>query len=88
MERRMKTLGISAYSYCCNLARLDFRSPDLSFENLEEDATRINPICGLNISTLNGCFDALLLSRDIRKSPLLIGLVKPCPDQETIMLRC
>ena len=101
MQRRLKTfqvflfiaafflvLGFSAYFYCCNLARLDFRFQDLSLENTEEDNTGINCIYTLKTSRLNGCFDVLLLSRDIPKQSPLSDFLKPCLDQETIALRC
>jgi hypothetical protein len=100
MQRRLKTLhvflfiaasffvlGFSAYFYCCNLARLDFRSPDVSLENPEEDNTGVNHIDALKISRLNGCFGVILLRNGPKQSPL-IGFLKPCLDQETITLRC
>jgi hypothetical protein len=95
MKRRPKTpkvflliaaffllLGFLAYFYCSNLARLDFRFPDLSVENLEQEST-----CVLKISRSNGCFDVLLLIRDIRKQSPPIDFLKPCLGQETITLR-
>ena len=100
MQRRLKTLqvflfiaasflviGFSAYFCCCNLARLDFRSTDLSLENPEEDNAEINHICELRISRLNGYFD-LPLFRGIPKQSPLIDFLKPRLDQETITLRC
>jgi hypothetical protein len=101
MQRRLKTiqillfiaisflvLGFPAYFYCCNLAGLDFRSPDLSLENPEQENTRINHICELKISGSDGWFDVLLLIKNIPKQPPLIGFPKPCLDQEAIILRC
>ena len=100
MQRRLKTLqvflfiaasflviGFSAYFCCCNLARLDFRSTDLSLENPEEDNAEINHVCELRISRLNGYFDVPPF-RSITKQSPLIDFLKPRLDQETITLRC
>jgi hypothetical protein len=82
-------LGFPAYFYICNLAGLDFRSPDLSLENPEQENTPINHhIYELKISGSNGWLDVLLLIKNIPKQPPLIGLPKPRLGQETIMLRC
>jgi len=101
MKRRLKTpqvflliaaffllLGFSAYFYCFNLARLDFRFQDLSLENLEQESTRVNHVYELKISGLNGCFDVLLAIPNIPKQSPLIDFLKPCLDRETITLRC
>jgi hypothetical protein len=101
MQRRLKTiqvllfiaasvlvLGFSAYFYCSNLARLHFRSSDLSLENLERKNTRIDRIHDLKRSRSNGCFDVLVLIRNIPKQSPSIGFLRPCLDQETVMLRC
>jgi hypothetical protein len=80
-------LGFSAYFQCCNLARLDFRSPDVSLENPEEDNTGINHICELKISKFDGCSDVPLFTSIPKQSPL-IDFLKPRLDQETIALRC
>jgi hypothetical protein len=102
MKRRLKTLqvflfiaafflvlGFSAYFYCCNLAGLDFRSPDLSLENPEQENTPVNNhIYELKASGSNGWLDVLLLIKNLPNQPPLIGFPKPCLDQETITLRC
>ncbi len=101
MQRRLKTfqgflfiavpflvLGFSASFYYCNLTGLDFRSTDLSLENPEKDNTGINHLYELKISSLSVCLDIPLLIRNISRQSPLIDFLKPCPDQETIMLRC
>jgi len=95
MKRKLKTLqvflfiagfffivGFSAFFYCCNLAKLDFRFQDLSLENPEEDNTGINYVYALKISRLNSCLDVLFLIRDIPKQSSLIDFLKPCLDQK------
>ena len=102
MQRRLKTpqvflfiavlflvVGFSAYFYCCNLAKPEFLSADLSLENPEEDDTGINHLYELKIPRLNVCLGVpLLLIKNISRQSSLIDFLKPCPEQETIMLRC
>lgn len=81
-------LGFTAYFHYCNLAGVDFHSPDLSFENPDQDNLLIDHLNELKIFGSNGLSDVFLLTRNILEQLPLIGFEKPSLEQNTVTLRC